>query len=65
MVLVYGLKRERESCGFTREKPQLSKSEVEMTRQLARVRIHVECVIVTTDLVAPKKAFPPGLTISK
>ena len=30
---------------FTRGKSQLSKSEVEMTRVLARVRIHVECVI--------------------
>ena len=30
---------------FTREKSQLSESEVEMTRQLARVRIYVERVI--------------------
>ena len=30
---------------FTREKSQLSESEVEMTRRLARVRIHVERVI--------------------
>lgn len=30
---------------FTKGESQRSKSEVEMTRQLARVRIHVECVI--------------------
>lgn len=30
---------------FTRGKAQLSQEEVEMTRQLARVRIHVERVI--------------------
>ena len=30
---------------FTKGKSQLSKSEVEMTRQLTRVHIHVECVI--------------------
>ena len=48
---------------FTRGKSQRSKSEVEMTRQLARVRIHVECVIgqLRKKFKIPKNTLPISL----